>query len=124
MNVSLRIALFTALAIYSIFIYHLLKRKRLSLKYSLLWIFFGLIMIILVIFPQPFEYIMHSIGVVEMTNGLFAIVIFVLIFILISLTSIVSSQNSKIRQLVQQCAMYEKQIRVLEEQINNTKGTL
>lgn len=123
MNHFLRIALLIAILVYYLCIYYLLKEKKLLLKYSLLWIISGLIMILLVIFPQPFEYIMHLIGVVEMTNGLFAVVLLVLIFILISLTSIVSSQNSKIRQLVQQCAMYEKQLRQLEEQFNNMKKT-
>jgi hypothetical protein len=50
-----------------------------------------------------------------MTNGLFAFLFFAIIILLMSLTSIVSKMNNNMRQLVQQCAMYEKRIRELEK---------
>lgn len=117
MDISLRITIIVALIIYYACILYLLRRKSLTLKYTLLWILSGLIMILIVIFPDVFESMIHKIGVVEMTNGLFAVVLFAILIILISITSIVSKMNRRIRQLVQQCAMYEQEIRKLKTEV-------
>lgn len=114
MNSSLRIVISIALLVYYIFIFYFLKKKSLTLKYTLLWLFTGLVMVLVVIFPQALEMVLHAVGVVELTNGLFGIVCFALLIILLSITSIVSMLNDKLRKLIQQCAMYEKRIRELE----------
>ena len=65
---------------------------------------------------------MHMIGVVEWTNGLFALLLLLLMIIDMSITAIVSKMNDRMRKLVQQCAMYEERIRKLEESLLD-KGT-
>ena len=119
MNTSLRIVISIALVVYYAWIFYFLKKKSLTLKYSLLWLFTGLVMVLVVIFPQALEQVLHWVGVVELTNGLFGIVCFALLIILLSITSIVSILNEKMRRLVQQCAMYEKRIRELEVKLEN-----
>lgn len=120
MDRSLRIAIIIALIFYFACIFSLLKRKNLTLKYTLLWLVAGVVMVLIAAFPGGFEKLMQFIGVIDMYNGLFAVVIFALIIILISITSIVSNLNDKLRQLVQQCSMYEKRIRDLEEQLTES----
>ncbi len=119
MNTSLRIVISIALVVYYAWIFYFLKKKSLTLKYTLLWLFTGLVMVLVVIFPQALEQVLHWVGVVELTNGLFGIVCFALLIILLSITSIVSILNEKMRRLVQQCAMYEKRIRELEVKLEN-----
>lgn len=114
MNISLRVAISIALLVYYACILFFLKKKSLTLKYTLLWLFMGFLMVLAVIFPQVLAKILQWMGVAEMTNGLFGIVCFALLIILLSITSIVSIMNEKLRRLVQQCAMYEKRIRELE----------
>lgn len=114
MNSSLRIVISIALLVYYICIFYFLKKKSLTLKYTLLWLFTGLVMILIVLFPQVLETALHAVGIVELTNGLFGIVCFGLLIILLSITSIVSMLNDKLRKLIQQCAMYERRIRELE----------
>ena len=46
MNSSLRIVISIALVIYYICIFCMLKKKTLNLKYTLLWLFMGLVMIL------------------------------------------------------------------------------
>lgn len=116
MNATLRIAIFIALLIYFFVIFRLLKRKRLILQYSLLWLAVGLLMLLAAIFPSVLLHVLHLIGVVELTNGLFGILLFGIIVIMISITSIVSRQNEKLRSLIQKTAQYEKRIRELEDQ--------
>ena len=55
MNTILRIALLTALFLYFGGIFYLLKKRLLELRYTLLWIFSGIVMMLIVIFPAAFE---------------------------------------------------------------------
>lgn len=122
MNISLRLTLVTALLIYYIVLFYLLRKRALTLKYTLLWLISGIVMVLIVVFSELFEKLMRFIGIIEMTNGVFAVVCFVVLIILISITSIVSKMNEKMRQLVQQCAIYEKRIRELEKLVADDKS--
>ena len=123
MNSSLRIVLSIALLVYYFCIFYFLKKKSLTLKYTLLWLFTGLVMVLVFIFTQALEAVIHAMGIVELTNCLFGLVCFALLIILLSITSIVSMLNDKLRKLVQQCAMYEKRIRDLEERLEQSMPT-
>ena len=97
-----------------------LKNKALSLKYTLLWILAGIIMSLLVIVPDILIYLNHLVGIQSgmqsNMNGLFIWAIVFIVCILLSLTSIVSRQNNKIRQLIQTISRLEKRVRELEEE--------
>ena len=101
MNATLRIWFLVALMIYFICVFYLLKKRRLELKYTLLWLFSGTVMLLVVLFPSPFERILSSIGVLELTNGLFALVLFLFLIIFISMTAVLSELNNKFRTLSQ-----------------------
>lgn len=119
MNSSLRMMLALALLLYYICIFYFLKKKSLTLKYTLLWLFSGFVMVLVLLFPHILERMMHVIGIKELTNGVFGLVCFAMLIILLSITSIVSLLNENQRKLVQQCAMYEKRIRDLESKLEN-----
>ena len=118
MNGTLRIFLVISIIIYFVAIFELLKRDRLNLKYTLLWIGCGVTMLFVVAFPSALTSIIHLFGIVELTNGIFALGLFAILMICMALTSIVSTLNAKIRSLVQTCALYEKRIRELEERVS------
>lgn len=117
MNEYLRIALLLGLLLYFICIFVMLKKNSLNLKYTLLWILTGILMVLVVIFPDILRVPLQKVGVVEWTNGLFALMLLFLIIIAMSITSIVSRMNDNNRKLVQRCAMYEKRIRELEKAV-------
>lgn len=119
MNEYLRVALLIGIAIYFVCIFFLLKKNSLNLKYTLLWIFLGIVFLLVVIFPVILKAPMRMIGVVEWTNGLFALLLLILMIIDMSVTAIVSKLNERMRKLVQKCAMYEERIRKLEEKLAN-----
>lgn len=121
MNPILRIVMFIGVFLYFVFIFLLLKKNRINIKYSLLWQFSGVLMLLVVIFPEIFRRIFHMMGIVELTNGVFAISIFLILIILMSITGIVSNLNNRSRKLVQKCSLYEKRIRELEKEINKQK---
>ena len=117
MNEYLRISLLIAILLYYVFIFHLLKKDSLNLKYTLLWLLTGLVLLVTVLFPVVLKYPLKKMGVVEWTNGIFALVLFFLILICITITSIVSKLNDRNRKLTQKCALYEKRIRELEKKV-------
>lgn len=100
---------------------NLLKQRRLQLKYTLLWLAFGIIMIVLTLFPSILDAISNFVGIYNPVNALFAIACFCFILILVSLTAIVSKQNEKIKHLVQYTALLEERVRNLESKLINTE---
>lgn len=121
MNISLRIELIIAIIIYFMCIHHMLKLKKLELKYSLLWMFAGFLMLFFVIFPQVLEKMATCLGIVNYLNGLFSIVLFGLIILLMYLTMLVSELSSKHRKLVQENALLEERVRKLEHYIGGSR---
>lgn len=114
MVLKLQLSLIFGVGIYFIVLLQLLRKKSLDLKYTLLWIFSGIVMMFIAIFPNIMDSITKFIGIVDVTNGLFAIVLFLLILILMSITSIVSNMKKKNKQLIQQCALLEKRVQEIE----------
>lgn len=112
---TFRIAMLLAVALYFVLLLYLLKKRSLALKYTLLWILSGLIMLVLAIFPQILNLFANFVGVYEPTNALFSIICFCIIIILMSLTAIVSKLNEKSKRLIQKMALIEKRVRELEE---------
>ena len=115
--INLQVTLSIALIIYFVLIVYFLKNKSLELKYTLLWLLAGLVMAILVVWPQGLSIIVRVLGIESNMNGLYVICLGFIIMLLMSLTSIVSKQAYKIRTLVQESAMLEKRIRELETQV-------
>lgn len=115
MSNTLRYVILIGVFIYFYCIFYFLKKKALSLKYSLLWITTGIIMGIIALFPQIIYVFVKWIGIQTPVNGLYAICIFMMMLILISLTSIVSKQTERIKNLTQYIAILEKNVRELTD---------
>lgn len=111
----LRITLMIAVICYFVIILLLLKRKALELKYTLLWLFAGVVMGVILIFPEVLLTVIHMLGIETYMNGLFALCIGFILCILMAVTSIVSRQLKKINRLIQENAILEKRIRELEQ---------
>ena len=109
--VNLRVTLGIALVIYFGLILIFLKRKAIELKYTLLWLLAGVCMTILVVFPTVLPALLKVLGITGNMNGLFIICIAFLMMLCMALTSIVSRQAGKIRNLTQNMAIMEKELR-------------
>lgn len=116
MSVTLRIFILIGIVFYFVLIFHFLKKKELALKYTLLWLAAGAVMLFFDVCPGLLTWMVHFLGIELPVNGIFALCIFFLIILLMSLTSIVSKQTERIRRLTQYTATLEKRIRQLEEQ--------
>ena len=112
--VTLRVTLIIAVCFYFIFILHYLKNKMLELKYTLISLAAGFVMILLIAFPELLMTFVAVFGIESNMNGLYILVFAFVITTLMTLTSIVSRQNLKIRILIQELSIMEKRIRELE----------
>lgn len=117
----LRITLSIAVICYFIIILYYLKRKMLELKYTLLWLVAGIVMGIMVFFPELLVIFVRMLGIESNMNGLYVLCFAFIIAILMSLTSIVSRQSIKIKTLIQEISMMEKRIRELENKTDEKK---
>lgn len=90
------------------------EARALNLKYTLLWLVAGFVMGLLVAIPELLVAIIRLFGIQDNMNGLFIFMIGFIILILLSLTSIASRQNGKLRKLTQELAILDKRVRELE----------
>ncbi len=121
---KLTVALIAAIAVFFILILIFLKYRRLELKYTLLWLLTGVIMLILVLRPDLMRLLSSLAGIQSNMNGLFLFILAFVIMILMSLTSICSGLNERIRELVQTEALTEKRLRDAEKMIERLKEKL
>lgn len=112
---TLQITLSIAVVCYFILILHYLKNKMLELRYTLLWLMAGAVMAVMIFFPEILLRFVRILGIESNMNGLYVLCFAFIIAILMTLTSIVSRQQMKIRVLIQENSMLEKRIRELEK---------
>lgn len=119
MSMKLTVFLILGVLVYLGTIIHLIKKQLLNLKYTLLWLFSGLVMFVLAVVPQISVFVADLMGVATPANAVFAIEGLFALFIILSLTSIVSTQMLRIRRLTQTQAILEKRMRELEKKVEN-----
>ena len=123
MNEKLRICLAIGLVIYFIALFYLIKKQRLILKYSLIWMLSGVILIIFLIWPQFVFDASALIGISDPVNAVSLLFAGVSLLLTLSLTSIVSQFNKVNRDTIQSLALLERRVRELEERDKGSKET-
>lgn len=99
----------------------LLRKNQLSMKYSLLWIFSGILMLILALFPEVLDAFASLIGVYSSVNALFAVLLFCGLVLMISFTVIVSREKKEIVRLTQEISLLDERIRKQEKNSEQKK---
>ena len=90
MNLILRISLLIGILVYLALVLTLLKKKTFILKYALIWFISAMLLLILDIFPGIISFVASSLGFQLTANAIFILIIFFILLVLISLTSIAS----------------------------------
>lgn len=108
-------ALILGALFYLLVIFWLLKKQRLNVRYSLLWLAGAAVMLLFACFPYLAKLLRAFTGVEVVSNLIFLLVCVFMMFLLLSLTAAVSGQAEKIKRLTQANALLEKRLRLLEE---------
>ena len=105
MNLSLKVALIIFSSILILVTTKILKKGRIPIKYSLLWYFCSLIILLVAVFPFIIEYVSQIFGFKTLSNLIIAIILSLLLFLSMALTIITSGQKKKITLLIQEISM-------------------
>ena len=117
MDLSLHAILILGSVAFLLFILYLMKKGKLEVKYSIIWLAFSLCMIIFACFPYTVLILNDIAGVIDPVNFIFMIQIMFILLILLSVSAVVSGFSRKIKQLAQANAILEKRVRELEEKL-------
>lgn len=93
---------------------YLLRKNKVNIKYSLIWLLLFMLIILVSVIPFLLESLTSLLGFQTPSNMIISLLLAVLVVINISLTVIVSSHDKKIRLLVQE-------ISLLKEKLNGKK---
>ena len=105
MSISLRLGLVIVSLVLLIVVLMQLRKRRIPVKYSLVWMWSSLIILLSAIVPNIFSIIAKYLGFETMSNLVIAMFIFILLMISLTLTVIVSGQRKKITLLIQEVSM-------------------
>lgn len=114
MSDRLRIVLALLVLTYSLVTVRMIRRRRLNLSYSLLWLFLSGAMLLVLMIPQLVEWLARLLGIDLPINLVLTGFAFFSLAMMFFLTVVVSRTNEKVRTLVQQLALLEKRVRDLE----------
>ena len=101
--------LITALFLF-VFIFWMLKRNSLSVKYSVMWLMLPVVFILMVIFSEPLNILANTLGFQLLSNFVFFIILGCLLVLCFLLTIIVSGLKNKINKLVQEVSILKKEM--------------
>lgn len=118
MDFSLHAIVILGSVAFLLFILYLMKKGKLEVKYSIIWLAFSLCMIIFACFPYTVLVLNDIAGVIDPVNFIFFTQIIFILLILLSVSAVISGFSKKIKQLAQANAILEKRVRELEEKLD------
>ena len=110
MSSNLRIGLLIASIISLLFVIVSVKRKKLNIKYSIVWILWAMFALLMAIFPETFYMFSRLIGIELPVNAVFLIMIGLLYALTFYAYVMVSKHNDEIIQLTYEVATLKKKI--------------
>ena len=116
MEMRLRLILAFVIFLFILVVINFIKKDNISLKYSLIWLISGVLVIIATMIPNFLEKMSKILGFELVSNMIFMIAIIILLLISFSFTIIVSRQTQKIRLLIQEVSMLKNRVEKLEKE--------
>lgn len=109
-TIKLQIILVFASVFSFFFIVNMIRKYNLELRYSLLWMFFCLVNLILAIFSKISFVVASALGIKEPVNAIFLLSFIFQFFLIFSMTLTISRYSSKFTKLVQEVGILRKEV--------------
>lgn len=122
MNIVLRIALIIIMIIYLAFIAKAVKRKNMRISYLIFWIIIGIFLIIALVFPSLINIISNFVGFEVPINMIFSAAIFIVLYLIHELMTLVSKEEKKNTLLIQEVSLLKKRVEKLEKSVDNKEN--
>lgn len=105
--------LLMSLASFAVFIivFGMVAKKKLLLRYALLWIVLSVLLVLCALVPGPLFSLAHWLGFESSSNFIFVVAVLFLLVSVLSLTAVVSKQSEAIKNAVQRIAILEYELK-------------
>lgn len=115
MSSGLRIGLLFASIIAMSFVLFFVIKKKLNIKYSIVWILWSILSLIMAIFPRTFYELSGFLGIEMPVNGVFLIMIALLYGLTFYVYCMISKHNNEIVKLTYENSLLKKEIETLKK---------
>ena len=116
-NLTLRLDMFLGAVVFLVVILWLLKKGRLTVRYSIIWLMAGGALLVFAVFPYIVLVLRDWLNMEMPVNVIFTLVLAFVLLLLLSLSTIVSGFAEKLKRLAQENALLEERVRRLEAQL-------
>ena len=114
-NLALRLDMFLGAVVFLVVILWLLKKGRLTVRYSIIWLMAGGALLVFAAFPYIVLVLRDWLNMEMPVNVIFTLVLAFVLLLLLSLSTIVPGFAEKLKRLAQENALLEKRVRELEQ---------
>lgn len=107
MNIKIQIIIALGVLVALAIMINMIRRKKLELRYALVWLLVGAGILVLDCFPNLISLISKQLGIASPVNMLFFFGFCFSLVIIFTLTLAMSRMSNRIKQLTQEMALYE-----------------
>lgn len=111
MSKSLIVALIIFSLIWIVIILRDIRKGKMSIKYSLVWLLMAITLLLVGLFPSFMEFVTKLFGFITIANLVIGVILTLLMFITLVLTHIVTKQKEQIKNLTQEIAIIKQKIK-------------
>ena len=115
MTIWFQSLLFVGSLLFSILVIYMVKRGRLSIRYSFLWLTLGGSMLLLSIWPDLAKMLRALVQIEVVSNLIFVMLFCFVLLVLMILCAALTDCTDRLKRLTQVNALLEERIRQLEE---------
>ncbi|MBQ6478099.1 MAG: DUF2304 domain-containing protein [Erysipelotrichaceae bacterium] len=115
MSSSLRLGLLIASLVAFSFVLFFVINKKLNIKYSIVWLLWALLTLIMAIFPETFYQFSHLVGIEIPVNAVFLIMIGLLYGLTFYVYIMISKHNLEIIRLTYEVSKLNKELEELKK---------
>lgn len=102
-----------------IFIFELIRRKKIKEQYSLLWLFFSIIFVVLSIWRNGLDAFARLVGIDYAPSALFLILFLAIFLILIQFSVVISRLSEENKKLSQEIGLLKLEIAEIKKKISS-----
>lgn len=110
MNINLRTGLVIASILVLIIILFTVAKRKLNIKYSIVWIIWAILTLLMAIFPESFYAVADLLGIEMPVNAVFLIMAGLLYFLTFYVYIMISKHNEEIIQITYENSLLKKEI--------------
>ena len=109
MNIRIQIIIALVVLVALAIIVNMIRRKKLELRYALIWLVVGICILILDCFPELISWLSTQLGIASPMNMLFFFGFCFSLIIIFALTMAMSRMSNRMKQLAQEVAIRERE---------------